>query len=212
MLPKLYLKSSWSVAESRHQLSLRPVEVKKIQCIVCILKLEEIKMCNSSPKRIWHVKYHLYTEHSLYECVFQSSAQSDCAHLWCRLLFQEEGHRSEPVLRLKKNKMKMIYSTSEFELFWEFQISNILKYKLSLESNNSKPCFAYSLRRKLSLWGQIQSSTSGAGFRLDYCNWPASARLSTNGPKRCCKAVDQIQQDHSHHTYLIFLPLASHQV
>ncbi|KAK0146292.1 hypothetical protein N1851_014409 [Merluccius polli] len=28
----------------------------------------------------------------------------------------------------------------------------------------------------------------------------------------CCKAVDQVQQDDSHHTHLIFFTLASHQV
>lgn len=47
--------------------------------------------------------HHLCTGRSLCVCVSQSSAQSDYVHLWCRLLFQEEEHRSETVLRLKNN-------------------------------------------------------------------------------------------------------------
>lgn len=48
--------------------------------------------------------YHLCTERSLCACASQSSVQSDYVHLWCRLLFQEEEHRSENVLRLKKQQ------------------------------------------------------------------------------------------------------------
>lgn len=48
--------------------------------------------------------YHLCTERSLCVCVSQSSAQSDYVHLSCRLLFQEEEHRSEAALRLEKKK------------------------------------------------------------------------------------------------------------
>lgn len=85
------------------------------------MKLGEIYISNPDPDRTWHVKmhdmYHLCTEHSLCECVFQSSVRSDCVHLWCRLTFQEEDRRSEPVLRLKKDKMWIIYSTSEKEEF-----------------------------------------------------------------------------------------------
>lgn len=85
------------------------------------MKLEEIYISNPAPDRTWHDKmhdmYHLCTEHSLCECVSQSSARSDCVHLWCRLSFQEEGRRSESVSRFIKDKIWIIYSTREKEEF-----------------------------------------------------------------------------------------------
>ena len=121
-VPGQYLKSSWSVAESRHQLSVRPVEGKSSQCDDAsghIYRTQHVKM---------PVMYHLCTEHSLCECVFQSSARSGCVRLWCRLSFQEEDHRSEPLLRFRKYNMWIIYSTDEKEEFdSNFQLANFKK-------------------------------------------------------------------------------------
>lgn len=105
MLPLLwrqYLKSSWSVAESRHQLSLRPLEDLRSEH----KEAEVHKHCAVDVKM--HNMDHLCTERSPCECAFPSSARSDCAHLRCRLSFLEGGRRSESESRSNEDKMKSV--------------------------------------------------------------------------------------------------------